>query len=83
MKSNTASVDVNAASSKEVTDSPAIAALAAQSEYAHIQRVSDSFWMPVYVYGTTITAGNLDEKSLQILLDQMVKDITALPEENK
>lgn len=63
--------------------SPAIAALAAQSEYAHAQRVTDSFWMPVYVFGTTITAGNLDEKSLQVLLDQMVKDITALPEENK
>ena len=75
--------NVNAAASKKVVDSPAIAALAAQSEYAHIQRVSDSFWMPVYVYGTTITAGNLDEKSLQVLLDQMVKDITALPEENK
>lgn len=75
--------NVNAAASKKVIESPAIAALAAQSEYAHIQRVSDSFWMPVYVYGTTITAGNLDEKSLQILLDQMVKDITALPEENK
>lgn len=75
--------NVNAASSKKVIDSPAIAALAAQSEYAHIQRVSDNFWMPVYVYGTTITAGNLDEKSLQGLLDQMVKDITALPEANK
>lgn len=75
--------NVNTASSKKVIDSPAIAALAAQAEYAHIQRVSDSFWMPVYVYGTTITAGNLDEKSLQVLLDQMVKDITALPEENK
>ena len=75
--------NVNAASSKKVIDSPAIAALAAQSEYAHIQRVLDSFWMPVYVYGSTITAGNLDEKSLQVLLDQMVKEITALPEENK
>lgn len=75
--------NINAASSKKVTDSPAIAALAAQSEYAHAQRVTDSFWMPVYVFGTTITAGNLDEKSLQVLLDQMVKDITALPEENK
>ncbi len=75
--------NVNAASSKKVIDSPAIAALAAQAEYAHIQRVSDSFWMPVYVYGTTIAAGNLDDKSLQVLLDQMVKDITALPEENK
>ena len=75
--------NVNAASSEKVVDSPAIAALAAQAEYAHIQRVSDSFWMPVYVYGTTISAGNLDEKSLQGLLDQMVKDITVLPEENK
>ena len=75
--------NVNAAASKKVIDSPAIAALAAQAEYAHVQSVSDSFWMPVYVYGTTITAGNLDEKSLQVLLDQMVKDITALPEEKK
>ena len=75
--------NVNAAASKEVSDSPAIAALVSQSEYAHIQRVSDSFWMPVYVYGTTITAGNLDEKNLQDLLDQMVKDITAPPKENK
>ena len=75
--------NVNVASSEKVIDSPAIAALASQAEYAHIQRVSDSFWMPVFVYGTTIAAGNLDEKSLQGLLDQMVKDITALPEENK
>lgn len=75
--------NVNAAASEKVTDSPAIAALAAQAEFAHIQRVSDSFWMPVYVYGTTIAAGNLDDKGLQDLLDQMVKDITALPEENK
>ena len=75
--------NVKAASSEKVIASPAIAALAAQAEYSHIQRVSDSFWMPVYVYGTTIAAGNLDEKSLQVLLDQMVKDITVLPEENK
>ena len=75
--------NVKAAASEKVIASPAIAALAAQSEYAHIQSVTDSFWMPVYVFGTTITAGNLDEKNLQVLLDQMVKDITALPEENE
>ena len=69
--------NVKAAASDEVVKSPAIAALAAQSEYAHIQRVSDSFWMPVYVYGTTVTAGNLDKKDLQDLLDRMVADITA------
>lgn len=33
--------NVNAASSKKVIESPAVAALAAQAEYAHIQRVSD------------------------------------------
>lgn len=69
--------NVKAAASKEVLASPAIAALTAQSKYAHIQRVSDSFWMPVYVYGTTIMAGNLDEKDLQGLLDKMVSEITA------
>ena len=71
--------NVKAAASDDVVKSPAIAALAAQSEFAHIQRVSDSFWMPVYVYGTTITAGNLDKRDLQGLLDQMVADITAPP----
>lgn len=71
--------NVNAAASETVRMSPAIAALTAQSKYAHIQRVADSFWMPVYIYGTTIMAGNLDERNLQELLDQMVRDVTALP----
>lgn len=70
--------NVKAAASEEVLASPAIAALTAQSKYAHIQRVGDGFWMPVYVYGTTIMAGNLDEKDLQELLDQMVEDITSV-----
>lgn len=69
--------NIKAASSDEVLSSPAIAALMEQAQYAHIQRVDDIFWMPVYVYGTTIMAGNLDKKDLQALLDQMVKDITA------
>lgn len=69
--------NINAAKSDEVLASPAIAALTSQAKYAHIQRVGNNFWMPVYVYGTTIMAGNLDEKNLQELLDQMVKDITA------
>lgn len=68
--------NIKAATSQEVLASPAIAALTEQSQYAHIQRVEDSFWMPVYVYGTTIMAGNLDKKNLQELLDQMVEDIT-------
>lgn len=74
--------DIKAAASDKVGNSPAVAALAMQAEYAHMQRVSDSFWMPAYVYGTTITAGNLDDIDLQILLDQMVKDITEPPKEN-
>ena len=69
--------NVKAAASDEVVKSPAIAALAAQSEYAHIQRVTDSFWMPAHVYGTTVTAGNLDKKDLQDLLERMVADFTA------
>lgn len=68
--------NVKAAESEEVQNSPAVAALAKQAEYANVQRVCDSFWTPASVFGQVMANGNKDNKDLQGLLDKMVKGIT-------
>ncbi len=69
--------NVKAATSLEVQSSPAVAALNAQSEYSHLQEVSDTFWDPTYIFGTQILSGNLDGLDMQTMLDDMVKGITS------
>lgn len=72
--------NVNAASSESVQSSPALAALSEQSKYAYVQRVTDAFWHPAYVFGITIAGGNPDDQDLQTLLDNTVNEITAQPD---
>lgn len=67
----------NAASSREVQNSPAIAALLEQSEYSCLQRIGGNFWEPVSVFTENILAGNPSGESLQEQLDTMVEGITA------
>lgn len=67
----------NAATSKEVQNSPAIAALLEQSEFSYLQRIGGKFWEPVTKFTTEILSGNPSGKNLQELLDQMVTGITA------
>lgn len=66
-----------AAASEEVKQAPAIQAVLAQSEYAVLQRVGNSYWSPVQQFGTTMAAGNPDGQDIQELLDKMVSGITA------
>ncbi len=75
--------NVNAANSPEVTASPAIRALNAQSEYGYLENVGGAFWQPAYVFGTTIAAGNPDGIDFQTLLDIMVKGIESVPQSNE
>lgn len=70
-----APANVKAANSAQVKRSVAISALNEQSEYGHIQNVAQSYWTPTYAFGTTIAAGNRDNKDLQKLLDDMQKEI--------
>lgn len=65
-----------AASSIEVQQSPAIAALLEQSEFSQLQRVGGKFWDPVTIFGENMASGNATEEDLQKQLDKMVKDIT-------
>lgn len=69
--------NIQAASSEEVQNSPAIAALLAQSEYSCLQRIGGNFWEPVSTFTADILSGNPSGKSLQERLDKMAEDITA------
>ena len=63
--------------SAAVQDSPAIAALLAQSQYACLQRIGGNYWDPVTDFAMTMAEGNPDGKNLQELLDEMADGIMA------
>ncbi len=67
----------NAAASKEVQDSPAIAALLEQSEFSCLQRIGGNFWEPVTEFSANMLAGNPSGEGLQEQLDVMVEGVTA------
>lgn len=69
--------NINAASSEEVQNSPAIAALLEQSEYSCLQRIGGNFWDPVAAFTKEILDGNPSGKSLQEQLDTMVEEVIA------
>ncbi len=69
--------NINAAESPQVQDSPAIAALLAQSEFSQLQRVGGKFWDPVTEFAGNMALGNPSGASLQAQLDRMVEGVTA------
>lgn len=69
--------NINAASSEQVQNSPAIAALLEQSEFSNVQRIGGNFWEPVTAFTTEILGGSPSGASLQEQLDTMVEGITA------
>ncbi len=73
--------NLNAAASEAVQAAPAIAALAAQSAYADVQRVGGKYWDPAAALGKIIVNGNPDGIDLQTLVDNAVAGITAPAEQ--
>ena len=69
--------NIAAASSEAVQAAPAIAALAAQANFATVQRVADPYWAPAASLGEIITNNNPDGTDPQTLLDNAVAGITA------
>lgn len=63
-----------AAASEEIASAPALAALAAQSEYADLQRVGGNYWAPGATLGQALVEGAYDD--VQALLDAAVEGIT-------
>lgn len=66
-----------AADSQEVQQSAAIAALLAQSEFSHLQRVGGNIWTPVAEFAASMAQGNPSGAPLQTQLDRMVEGVTA------
>lgn len=58
----------------EAASSPALEALAAQSEYAQLQRVGNNYWDPAASLGESLASGEYDD--VQDLLDTAVDGIT-------
>lgn len=69
--------NIKAASSDEVMKVPAIQAVIAQSEFGVLQRVGNNFWSPCTEFANVLISGNLENMSLQELLDNLVAGITA------
>ena len=69
--------NINVANSEAVKNSPAIQAVLAQSQYASLQRIGGNYWDPVQEFGADMANGNPSGKDLQLILDDMVDEITA------
>ena len=67
--------NVNAAASPEVSKSPAIQAILAQSEYAVPQRIGANYWAPVQKFGEQMATG-ITPSDLQQYMDSLVEEIT-------
>ena len=70
----------NVAASDSVQENVALAALAAQSEYAHAQKVGGKYWDPALTFGELVAQGTLsadDDNAIQEALDNLVDGVTA------
>lgn len=70
--------NIRASASEEIAAAPAIKAILAQSEFSSLQSVAGSYWTPTQNFGELMAAGNPGGRSLQDILDEMVKGITSL-----
>ena len=69
--------NINVNASEEVQAAPAIAALAAQSDFSDLQRVGANYWDPAASLGQILQSGDTQGKTMQQLVDDAVAGITA------
>lgn len=69
--------NIKAAASPEVSASPAIQAVIAQSEFGELQLVGPSYWEPVGTFGSDLAEGAIKKDDLQTTMDKLVAEITA------
>ena len=68
--------NVKAAGSEQVKKSIALQALIDQSEYSSLQRIGNAYWGPAASLGEALVKGT---SNIAQILDDTVKEITALP----
>lgn len=66
--------NIEAAKSEEVQASQAVKALSDQAPFSSQQKVGGNFWTPATLFGTVMSSGNLDDRDLQELLDELVSE---------
>lgn len=69
--------NIKARDQEEIDNSVAARALADQSEFSYIQNVNNPYWEASRKMGVIIAGGNRDDKDLQEILDNMVRDTCA------
>ena len=69
--------NINVNASEAVQADPAIAALAAQSDFSDLQRVGANYWDPAASLGQILASGDTQGKTTQQLVDDAVAGITA------
>ena len=69
--------NINVNESEAVQNAHAIAALAAQSDYATLQRVGANYWSSAQSLGEILASGDTQGKTTQQLMDDAVAGITA------
>ena len=70
--------NILASASDEIAASPAIKAILSQSEFSNLQSIGGNYWGPTQKFGELMAAKNPENRSLQDILDEMVKGITSL-----
>lgn len=68
--------NTNASNAGSVAESKALKALQQQAEYSSLQRVGGTYWTPAGDFGSLMSQGNPSGKDLQVLLNEMVTEIT-------
>lgn len=76
-KKSHAPSNINASSSKELANVPAIQAVLDQSQYGSLQRVGNKYWDACKNFADTIAQGNPHNIKLQELMDTLTEEITS------
>ena len=69
--------NLKAAESDVVKSNKALKAVAMQQQWSEVQVVGNNYWEPTRIFGETCAKGNKDKINPQVLVDKMVKAITA------
>ncbi|MCR5587568.1 MAG: extracellular solute-binding protein [Lachnospiraceae bacterium] len=73
--------NIKARDQEEIDNSVVARALADQSEFSYIQNINNPYWEASRKMGVIIAGGNRDDKDLQEVLDNMVRDTCAYVKE--
>ena len=68
--------NINASGQGAVAESKALQALQKQADYSSLQRVGGTYWSAASTFGNEMCEGVPSGKDLQVLLNEMIKEIT-------